>query len=159
MTAANGKNSMRLAGQYGDGLITDPKTWTKFKSEWEAGARDANKNPADMPVLVEQFVVVGNKNDARQAAGLWRFIPKAFKKYYDVADPAEIEKQAGTELPLDQVFGDWPISTDPSVHVEAVNQLFDSGATIVNVHSGQPDQKKVIAFYADHVLPNFRNRS
>ncbi|MBV8093580.1 MAG: LLM class flavin-dependent oxidoreductase, partial [Acetobacteraceae bacterium] len=70
MTAANGKKSMRLAGQYGDGLITDPLTWHKFKSEWESGARDAGKDPADMPVLVEQYVVVGDKNDAAQAAEL-----------------------------------------------------------------------------------------
>jgi F420-dependent hydroxymycolic acid dehydrogenase len=159
LTAANGKKSMRLAGQYGDGLITDPKTWKQFKSEWEAGARGAGKNPADMPVLVEQFVVVGDKNDARQAAELWRFIPKAFKKYYDITNPAEIERQADADLPLDQVFADWPVSIDPSVHIEAVNNLFESGATIVNVHSGQPNQNKVIAFYADHVLPNFRNRS
>jgi G6PDH family F420-dependent oxidoreductase len=29
-TAANGKKSMQLAGEYGDGLITDPKTWRQF---------------------------------------------------------------------------------------------------------------------------------
>ena len=59
MTAANGKKSMRLAGQHRDGLITDPLTWKKFKSEWEAGARDAGKDPAKMSVLVEQYVVFG----------------------------------------------------------------------------------------------------
>ncbi|MBV8091480.1 MAG: LLM class flavin-dependent oxidoreductase [Alphaproteobacteria bacterium] len=75
MTAANGKKSMRLAGQHGDGLITDPLTWQKFKSEWEAGARDAGKDPADMPVLVEQYVAVGDENEAAQAAELWRFTP------------------------------------------------------------------------------------
>lgn len=159
LTAANGKKSMRLAGQYGDGLITDPKTWKQYKSEWEAGATGAGKNPAEMPVLVEQFVVVGGTDEARRAAELWRFIPKAFKKYYNVADPAEIERQAGQQLPLDEIIAEWPVSDDPSVHVDAINQLFDSGATIVNVHSGQPDQQKVIAFYGNHVLPNFRNRS
>jgi TAT-translocated FGD2 family F420-dependent dehydrogenase len=158
-TAANGKKSMRLAGQYGDGLITDPKSWKQFKAEWEAGARDVGKNPADMPVLVEQFVVVGDKNDARQAAEQWRFIPKAFKKYYNVPGPAEIEQQADKEMPLEQVYGDWPVSTDPSVHVEALDRLFDSGVSIVNVHSGQPDQQKVIEFYANNVLPKLRIRS
>jgi TAT-translocated FGD2 family F420-dependent dehydrogenase len=159
LTAANGKKSMRLAGQYGDGLITDPKTWKQYKSEWEAGAKGAGKNPADMPVLVEQFVVVGDTNDARQAALLWRFIPKAFKKYYDMPDPAAIEQQANQQLPVDQVYADWPVGTDPSVHVDAINKLFDSGATIVNVHSGQPEQKKVLEFYASRVLPNLRSRS
>jgi F420-dependent hydroxymycolic acid dehydrogenase len=64
LTAANGRKSMRLAGQHGDGLITDPRTWKQYKSEWEGGARDAGRNPADMPVLVEQFVVVGDKDEA-----------------------------------------------------------------------------------------------
>ena len=52
LTAANGKKSMRLAGQHGDGLISDPLTWQQHKSEWEEGARSAGKNPADMPVLI-----------------------------------------------------------------------------------------------------------
>ena len=150
---------MRLAGEYGDGLITDPKTWKQFKPEWEAGARGVGKNPADMPVLVEQFVVVGDEKDARRAAELWRFIPKAFKKYYNSAGPGEIERQADKELPLEQVFSDWPVSTDPSVHIAALNQQFDSGATIVNVHSGQPNQERVIEFYANNVLPSLRSRS
>jgi F420-dependent hydroxymycolic acid dehydrogenase len=159
LTAANGKKSMRLAGQYGDGLITDPHTWKQFKSEWEGGAKDAGKNPADMPVLVEQFVVVGDEKDARQAADLWRFIPKAFKKYYNIADPIEIQRQADKELPPPQVFSEWPVGTDPEIHIAAINKLFDSGATIVNIHSGQPDQKKVLEFYANSVLPALRNRS
>jgi hypothetical protein len=37
-----------------------------------------------------------------------------------------------------------PSASDPAVHIEAVQKLFDSGVTIVNVHSGQADQKKVI---------------
>jgi hypothetical protein len=55
--------------------------------------------------------------------------------------------------------GDWPVSTDPSVHVEALNKLFDSGVTIVNVHSHQPNQQKGIEFHANNVPPSFRNRS
>ena len=86
-------------------------------------------------------------DDAAKAAALWRFLPKAFKTYYNIPDPAAIEQRADAELPLDKVYADWPISTDPAVHVAALKKLFDSGVTIVNVHSGQPDQKKVIDFY------------
>ena len=75
LTAANGKKSMRLAGAHGDGLITDPKTWQDFRGEWEVGAREAGKEPATMPVIAESFVVVGDENDARESAELWRFIP------------------------------------------------------------------------------------
>jgi len=155
----SGRKSMRLAGQHGDGLVTDPLTWSKFKSEWEGGARDAGKDPTSMPVLVEQFVVVGDQNEAKKAAELWHFIPKAFKKYYNTSDPAAIQQQAEADLPLDKVYGDWPVGTDPAIHIEAVQKLFDSGATIVNIHSGQADQKKVIDFYGNSVLPKIKTQS
>ncbi|HEY0184704.1 MAG TPA: TIGR03557 family F420-dependent LLM class oxidoreductase [Rhodopila sp.] len=156
LTAANGKKSMRLAGQHGDGLITDPLSWQQHKSEWEDGARAAGKNPAEMPVLVEQYVVVGDDAAARQAAELWRFGPKAFKSLYNVSSPADIQKQAADTTPIDEVMKSWAIGTDPAVHIKKMHELFDSGATIVNVHSGQPDQARVIDFYGAHVLPTFK---
>ena len=158
LTAANGKKSMRLAGEHGDGLITDPVTWRQYKSEWEAGARGVGKDPAKMPVLIEQFVVVGDDQDARRPAELWRFLPNAFKDYYKITDPAEIERHADTELPIDKVIADWTVSPDPGEHVAAINELFDSGATIVNIHSGQVDQQKVIEFYGNWVLPELAER-
>lgn len=156
LMAANGPKAMRRAGQYGDGLITDPKTWKEHKSEFEAGAKAAGKDPGQMPVLVEQFVVVGDQKEAQSSAELWRFIPKAFKTYYNVRDPQEIQKRADAELPLEKVYGDWPVSSDPNVHIKAVNDLFQSGATIVNIHSGQADQKKVIDFYGKQVIPKLK---
>lgn len=156
LTAANGKKSMRLAGQHGDGLVTDPLTWKQHKSEWETGARDAGKDPANMPVLVEQYVVVGGDDDARQAAGKWRFGPEAFKSYYNIADPVRIQQRAETEIPLDRILQEWPVGIDPRVHVAKLQELFDSGATIVNVHAGQQDQRRVIEFYGRQVLPKLK---
>jgi alkanesulfonate monooxygenase SsuD/methylene tetrahydromethanopterin reductase-like flavin-dependent oxidoreductase (luciferase family) len=156
LTAANGRKSMRLAGLHGDGLITDPMTWKQHKAEWQSGAREAGKNPDDMPVLVEQFVVVGGEAEAKQAAELWRFIPKAFKGYYDIRDPAKIQQEAEAQLPFEKVVEGWPISTDPAKHIAKARELFDSGVSIVNIHTGQADQKRVIDFYGDHVLPAFR---
>lgn len=158
LMAGNGPKSMRRCGRYGDGLITDPKTWKQHKAEFEAGAREAGKDPGKMPVLVEQFVVVGGQAEAEEAARLWRFIPKAFQTYYEIRDPAEIQKQAEMQLPLDKVYGDWPVSTDPSVHLKAIHELFDSGATIVNIHAGQRDQRAVIDFYGREVLPRAKGR-
>ena len=155
LTAANAKKSMKLAGQHGDGLITDPETWKQYKSEWEAGARAAGKNTTDMPVLIEQYAVVGRSEEAQQAAELWRFGPKAFKGYENNPDPVSIQNHADSEIPLEKVMSSWAIGTDPAVHVKKVQELFDSGATIVNIHTGQADQKKLIDFYARNVLPKF----
>ena len=158
ITAANGRKSMRLAGQHGDGLITDPLSWKKYKAEWEAGARGAGKDPAAMPVMLEHYVVVGDQAEARQAAENWRFTPKAWEQgrgYFNIVDPAEIQKRAEAEVPLDQLIAKWPASVDPAVHIKAVKELFDSGVSIVNIHSGQADQERVIKFYASQVLPKF----
>ncbi len=153
LTAANGPRAMRLAGRHGDGLITDPLTWKQHKSQWEEGVRESGRSPAEMPVLVEQFVVVGDRAEAEESAKLWRFIPKAFKKYVEVPDPVEIQREAEADLPLEQVYKDWPCGTDPAVHTSAIEALFASGVTIVNIHSGQKDQEKVIDFYGNDVLP------
>jgi F420-dependent hydroxymycolic acid dehydrogenase len=159
LLAANGPKAMKLAGEHGDGLITDPQTWKQHKAEWEEGARAAGKDPGAMPVLVEAFVVVGDQSEARAAAKLWNFIPKAFKGYQNIPDPAQIEHRAQTELPLPKVFGDWTVSSSPDAHVQTIKKLFDSGVTIVNIHSGQADQQKVIEFYGKEVLPRVKSQT
>ena len=159
LLAANGPKAMKLAGEHGDGLITDPQTWQQHKGEWERGARSTGKDPGAMPVLVEAFVVVGDQSEAEQAAKLWNFIPKAFKGYQDIADPAQIEHRAQNDLPLRKVFGDWTVSSNPHAHVQTIKKLFDSGVTIVNIHSGQPHQQKVIEFYGKEVLPRVRSEA
>ena len=153
MAANVGPKAMYRSGQYGDGLITDPESWKQHKAEFERGARAAGKEPAHMPVLVESFVVVGGQKDAETSARLWRFLPNAFKSYFNIRDPQVIQDRASSELPLEKVYDKWPISKDPDVHVKALMELFSSGATIVNVHSGQADQLNVIDFYGNHVLP------
>ncbi|OJW28296.1 MAG: hypothetical protein BGO51_24830 [Rhodospirillales bacterium 69-11] len=153
LAAANGKKSMRLAGQHADGLVTDPATWKKHKQEWQEGAAKAGKDPSKMPVLVEHYVVVGDKSDAQQAAELWRFGPKAFDTLYNVRDPAEIQRRAEANTPIEKVLSSWTVSPDPEAHIQAVHELFDSGVTIVNTHSGQADQNKVVDFYGNKVIP------
>jgi F420-dependent hydroxymycolic acid dehydrogenase len=59
---------------------------------------------------------------------------------------------------LPKVFGDWTVGSNPDTHVRMINKLFDSGVTIVNIHSGQTDQQKVIAFYGREVLPRVKSR-
>jgi alkanesulfonate monooxygenase SsuD/methylene tetrahydromethanopterin reductase-like flavin-dependent oxidoreductase (luciferase family) len=158
LLAANGPKAMKLSGQHGDGLITDPQTWKQHKAEWESGARSAGKDPKTMPVFVESFVVVGDQSEAQAPAKQWNFIPKAFKGYQNIPDPVEIERRAAAELPLPKVYEDWTVNSNPDAHVAAIKQLFDSGVTIVNVHSGQVDQQKVIDFYGREVLPRLAGR-
>lgn len=107
-------------------------------------------------MLIEQYVVVGDEAVARRAAQLWQFGPKAFKTLYDVPSPVEIQQKAEAGTSLQEVMKSWAIGTDAAIHVKKMRELFDSGVSIVNVHSRQPDQARVIEFYGAHVLPTFR---
>jgi alkanesulfonate monooxygenase SsuD/methylene tetrahydromethanopterin reductase-like flavin-dependent oxidoreductase (luciferase family) len=156
LMAANGPKAMRRAGQYDDGLLTDPEIWTQHKSAFESGAQAAGKDPEHMPVLIEQYVVVGDKKDAEAAAQRWRFGPQAFQEYYHIPDPHTIPQRAAADMPLEQVDRAWPVSTNAAVHVQALMARFNSGATHVNIPSGQADQRRVIDFYGQAVLPRLR---
>jgi F420-dependent hydroxymycolic acid dehydrogenase len=156
LMAGNGPKAMRRVGLHADGLITDPETWKEHREEFESGAREAGKDPSQMPVFVEQFVVVGDKKDAEASAELWRFLPKAWKPYFNIRDPQEIQRRAEAELPLEEVYKSFTVSTDPEVHVKALQEAFKGGATEVHIHSGQADQRRVIEFYGKEVLPRLR---
>ena len=98
--AAGGAKSMALAGQIGDGLITFTGLvrQPELRQAFEQGARGAGKNPASMPILVEQFVVVGTRQEAERCAPLWRFWPKAASCLND-PDPRSIQRRAEKDVP------------------------------------------------------------
>jgi TAT-translocated FGD2 family F420-dependent dehydrogenase len=156
MMAGNGPKAMYRCGQYADGLITDPKTWKEHKSEFQKGAEEAGKDISKMPVFIEQYVVVGGKQELKEAAELWRFGPKAWRPYFNIRDPKTIQARAEAEIPIDKVTEGWPVGTDVEIHVKTLSDLFDSGVTGVHIHSGQRDQKRVIEFYGREVLPRLR---
>jgi TAT-translocated FGD2 family F420-dependent dehydrogenase len=153
--AAAGEESMTIAAQFGDGLVTGTKPLREQEARavFAEKARQAGKNPTAMPVMTEMYTVVGDRRAAEQYAELWRFHPEASKpRLLDDPDPLSIQRKA-QDIPLDAVYKDWPIGTDPEVHVQAIQQLVQAGATIINVHSVQPDMHRAIEFYGREVLP------
>jgi TAT-translocated FGD2 family F420-dependent dehydrogenase len=152
--AATGPKSMRLAGQYGDGLITDNiDYYKKNKAEFEAGALAAGKDPASLPVVVSTTVVVGNEQEALPGAELWRFTRQEWGLFVNNYSPVWIRQQADQLIPLQDVYKNWTISFDPNDHVKALKKIYDTGVTHVVINSHQADQSKVIDFYGKQVLP------
>ena len=156
--AGAGPRSARLAGQYGDGWITDVATLTGRKDVAEAfeeGARAAGKDPAAMPRLVEPFVIVGGREKALEGARLWLFHAIG-QQVLDMSDPRQIQRYAEENSTTEREMGQWVISADPQAHLDAIKRLVDAGATHVFVHSAQRDQRRFIDFYGREVLPAVR---
>jgi TAT-translocated FGD2 family F420-dependent dehydrogenase len=155
--AASGPRAVRLAGQHADGLITDPRTARDRAkmAAFDEGARAAGKDPATMPKLVELYVCVGDRAAALAVAPLWQFGPIGWQ-LLDTPDPREIQRRAQQEVTLEQVISRWIVSPDPADHIQALRELAANGVSDVYIHSAQPDQRQVIEFYGQRVIPALR---
>jgi TAT-translocated FGD2 family F420-dependent dehydrogenase len=152
--AGSGPKSMALAGKIGDGLVsfTTLANQADLRQAFEQGARAVGKNPASMPIVVDHYVVVGDRQEAERWAPLWRFLPKV-PSYLSDPDPRSIQRRAEQDSSLEQVYSTWVVSEDPEVHTQALQKLIDSGVTHIFVRGTQADQAKVIRFYGEQVLP------
>ena len=56
------------------------------------------------------------QKDAEAAPELWRLGPEAFKSYHNIRDPKDIQRRADAEIPLDKVYGHWPVGTDTDAY-------------------------------------------
>jgi len=147
--AAGGPNSAQLAGQYGDGWITqaagvkNPQLVAAFAQ----GAQASGRDPATLGKRAELFAVVGDQNEANAAAELWRFTAGAV----DQPNPVDIQRAAEAN-PLSKVVSNWTTGTDASTHLAAVRAVINAGATPF-VHFPQRDPTTAIEFYRTNVLP------
>ena len=69
---------------------------------------------------------MGDKAEAQKSAELWRFLPKAWKPYFNVRDPQEIQRRAEAEIPLDQILEDMTIGPDSEMHVQKLHEAFQA---------------------------------
>lgn len=153
--AASGPKSVALAGEFGDGWITLADTLPprpEVANAYRSGAAAAGKDPEGLPLLVELYAVVGDEDEALEAARLWQFGP-VMNELIAVSDPRVIQRRAEAMSSRERTIRPWVVSLDPAVHVERINRLFAAGATQVYIHSPQADQRKVIDFYRREVLP------
>jgi TAT-translocated FGD2 family F420-dependent dehydrogenase len=150
--AGEGSKSARMAGEYADGWIThlDTLQQPEARAALKEGARTARKDPGQLAIAIEHYVIYGNEDEAERWAPLWRF--RGNSKLVQDPNPVDIERQAA-QIPLKEVYSTWTVSADPQVHIQAMQHLIDAGASHVFVHSPQGDQRKVIEFFGREVLP------
>ncbi len=157
--AASGENSMKLAGEHGDGLISDAESvvMPEMRRAFEIGARKSGKDPAHMPIHAESFVFVGERQSSNYAAQMWRFLPNAWTEFVDNPNPRDILERAEAALSLNKVTENWVVGADAQTHIENIEKMSAAGVTHLYIHSGQAGQEAVIDFYGREVLPHIRH--
>ncbi|WP_093261215.1 F420-dependent hydroxymycolic acid dehydrogenase [Saccharopolyspora shandongensis] len=152
--AAGGPKSAYVAGQYGDGWITEAGSATdpKLRAAFADGARAAGKDSDAMPKWAELFAVVGDQGVIDRAAEKWRFVAAGG---IDQPNPVAIQ-QAAQRVQLSAVTANWATGTDPAAHVGAVQRLVDAGVTPF-LRFPQDDPAQAVEFYGAQVLPKLRS--
>jgi coenzyme F420-dependent glucose-6-phosphate dehydrogenase len=157
-------NSAAFAAQYGDGLITvggeEPETYKKLLENFEARAREAGKDPAAMPRMIEiaadYTADETHAIECRKAYWAGTFVPALFtEKIYTPA----MSEQNGQVVGSDTVREAACISADPADHIKVAQRYIDLGFDHLIFHSAGPDQRAFIEEYGKHVLPELRQRS
>jgi len=154
-------DSARFAGKYGDGLITvggnEPDTYRQIIENFEAGAREAGKDPSRAPRMVELAVAYTDDEakaiECRKAYWAATFVPALFTQRIHTPKMAE---ENGKAVGSDTIRKRSCISTDPKDHIDFVRQYTDLGFDQIFFHSAGPDQRAFIEGYGRDVLPQLR---
>ena len=154
-------NSARLAGEFGDGLITvggkEPDVYRAIISNFEAGARAVHKDPAKMPRMIELAVSYGADEEQaiKYRKDYWAgtFVPALFtERIYTPELSAENGKAVGSGTIRRAAC----LSADPAEHVRMAQRYMVLGFDHLIFHSAGPDQRALIEGYGRDVLPNLR---
>lgn len=153
--------SAAFAGAHGDGMITaggkPPQVYRQIIEQFEAGARQAGKDPAGMPRLIELRVAYTDDAkaaiQAQQQYWAGTYIPALYdQKIYT----PKMSQENGMIVGQDTIRQATCISTNPDDHVRFTQQYLDLGFDRIIFHSAGPDIPAFLEAYGRDVLPRLR---
>lgn len=159
LVATSGPVTARRAGARADGLITQeapPERLAMLLQRFADGARDAGKDPAAMPKVL-QVHLSWAPSDAEaldNAIDQWPNGAMRFAKS-DIRSPHQFAQMAKMLRPED-FEGQMTISADPQVHTTALQRYLDLGFDRIYLHNVGRNQAEWIRFFGSEVLPHLK---
>ncbi len=155
--ATSGPIMAKRTGKFTDGLITVGAADEKLKmlvDRYEAGAKEAGKDPATMPRLLQVKVSYADSVEAATEAAVkeWPNGGMAFPKA-DIRDPEDFEAMAklvGPQHYKNRVL----LSPDLAEHTAYLQHFVDLGFGEIYVHNVGRNQEAFIKAYGEQVIPN-----
>ena len=157
--ATSGPVNSERTGRIAEGIITVGASDEKIRnllSRFEKGVREAGKDPADMPRIIQLHVSWAESREAavEQAVREWPNGGMAFPKA-DVRNPEDFEAMAKVVRP-ENFEGRVFMSPDLAEHAAHIQHYIDLGFTEVYVHNVGRNQEAFIERYGREVLPALR---
>lgn len=156
LVATAGPVTARRAGRHADGLITVGAPVEKIAGlfeRFEAGAREAGKDPATLPKVL-QLHLSWAPTDAEALANAMTEWPNGGMKFpkADIRSPFEFAQIAKLVRPED-FDGRMVISADPDLHRAEIQRFIDLGFDRIYLHNVGRNQREWIDVFAADVLP------
>jgi coenzyme F420-dependent glucose-6-phosphate dehydrogenase len=156
--------SAQFAGKYSDGLFTvggkKPEIYRQLLQNFEQGARDAGKDPASLPKLIELNVEYEQDLDAALQNHLkyWAgtYIPALFdQKIYS----PKMSQENGEIVTPEAVKKAGCVSANAEDQQRFLQQYIDLGFTHLILHSARQDQRAFLEAYSRDVIARLRTPS
>jgi len=156
LVATAGPVTAKRAGKTVDGLITVGAPLEKIAglfARFDEGAREAGKNPATMPRVLQLHLSWAPTHEAavRNALVEWPNGGMKFPKS-DIRSPYELEQMAKL-VRAEDFEGRMVISSDPDVHRAHIQKYADLGFDRIYLHNVGRNQREWIDVFGRDVLP------
>lgn len=156
LVATAGPVTAKRAGRHADGLITVGAPLEKISGLFErfdAGAREAGKDPATMPKVLQLHMSWAETDEQALENALVEW-PNGGMKFpkADIRSPFDFAQMAKLVRPED-FEGRMIISADPDVHRAEIQKYVDLGFDRIYLHNVGRNQKEWIEVFGRDVLP------
>ncbi len=157
--AAGGLKVAKIAGKYGDGIITImgalKKYGEKFFKVFNEEAKKAGKNPEEMlKAIVLNTSYDENYDEAIKAARYWAATALPFVFKYEIFDPREVEANARM-VGNEQLASVRLITNNPNDYIDRIEDLLKIGFNSIFILNSSPDPKKFIKMFGEKIIPSF----
>ena len=157
--ATAGPIQSKRTGRYCDGIITVGASDEKIRmlmERFEEGAREAEKDPAQMPRMVQLHVswAESRQEALENALREWPNGGMPFPKG-DIRNPEDFQAMARFVRP-ENFENRVLISPDLDEHLEYIQHYIDLGFDEVYVHNVGRNQEEFIRAYGERVIPKLR---
>jgi len=157
--ATSNERIARLAGQFCDGILTNPRGLDQFMKNVRAMERAATKvgrDPAKLSKSMEFKVAYDiDYNRALKSAMFWATTAIPREKRENVWDPRELQALVGTAEEK-KIKESWLITTDSDDIIKRLGEFLKLGFDTVYIHSASPIEERFINLLGRDILPWMR---
>lgn len=157
--ATSNERVARIAGQFCDGILTNPRSldrFTKIVQAMEKAAtkvgRDAKRMSRSMEFKVAYDI---DYSRALKSAMFWATSAIPREKREHVWDPRELESLVGPEEEK-KIEESWLITTDSDDIIKRLGEFLKMGFDRVYIHSASPIEERFLNLLGREILPWMR---